>query len=112
MNKIQITQVIGLFGLVILTIVGIHLYRDTMLQNTDETFAVFVEPNVGVGITQKKFKFQTRSGELVEASVVYKESIDVGDTVWIEYSIENPSVIKVLDLNYKKYRSSFRKRAK
>jgi len=96
MDRIEKKQVIGLLSVVIIAILSIYFYRHLMLKNTEETFAVFVEKNVGVGITQKKFSFKTIENEIVISSVVYSRKINIGDTVWIEYSISNPNVIRVL----------------
>lgn len=103
MNKIQKTQLIGLLTFIVVTISGIYIYKYFMLSDTNETFAIFKGRNVGVGITQKYFEYKTDNGKLVKASVVYKEELEEGDTVWIEYSILNPSVIRVLDKDYSKH---------
>lgn len=101
--KIKNGNLIGLVLSVIIIIAGINLYRYFMLKKTEETYAVFIERNIGVGITQKYFKFQTKDKEKVIASIVYRNKIEIGDTVWIEYSISNPKVIKVIDKDYKKH---------
>lgn len=72
-----------------------------MLRNTKETFAVFVEYNIGGGVTQKYFSFKTENGEEYKSSVVYTEKLNIGDTVWIEYSLSNPKVIRVIDKDFR-----------
>lgn len=95
MTKLEKKQVIGLLSCLILAVFCIYLYRYTMLKDTKKTCAVFVEYNIGGGNTQKVFKFNLRN-EIIRAFVTYTESIKIGDTVCIEYSIQNPEVIKVI----------------
>lgn len=103
MNKVRNRNVIWLLLTIFIVIIGIHLYRFKMLKETNKTFAVFVEYNIGGGNTQKFFTFQTASNEKIKAAVTFTEKLEIGDTVWIEYSLSYPKVIKVIDKDYKKY---------
>lgn len=101
--KIKNRNLIGLVLSVIIAIAGINLYEYVMLKKTKETYAVYIERNIGVGITQKYFKFLTKERKEVITSIVYSNKVDIGDTVWIEYAVSNPKIIKVIDKDYKKY---------
>ena len=74
-----------------------------MFKNTSETYAVFTEYNIGVGVTQKYFKFKTKQGKECKSSVVYVDNLNIGDTVWIKYSIDDTQIIEVLDKDYKRH---------
>lgn len=96
-------QVIGILISLSIIILSVYLYKSFTLRNGKETFAIFVEKNIGVGITQKYFEYKLPNGEVVKASVVYNEDIEIGDTVWVKYSTSNPQIITVIDKNYKRH---------
>lgn len=97
MRKAEKIQIFGLVGSLILVMALLHFYRNWSLQKTERAVGVFVEYNIGVGITQKYFKFKMKNGQEHKSSVVYTESLEIGDSVLLEYSISDPNIIKVLD---------------
>jgi hypothetical protein len=103
LKKTEKIQLIGLLAALVLIIAGIHIYKFIALRNTEETFAVYTESNIGVGVTQKYFSFKTLKGKEFKSSVVFTEKLNIGDTVWIEYSTFDEDVIEVIDIDYKKH---------
>ncbi len=98
MSKKEIFTFFGLLSFVLCLIFGRHLYRKYNLLKTKKTYAIYVEKNVGVGITQKYFLFSLENGKKQKSSALFSQELDIGDTVWINYSIENPNVIEVIDI--------------
>jgi hypothetical protein len=98
----------NIYGLLIsvLFIIGIaELYRTYSLEKTKNTFAVFVGYKGGVGNANKFFSYFNEIENLkIETFTSYhNEELEISDTVWIKYSIKDPNVIEVVDIDYKKY---------
>jgi hypothetical protein len=98
-EKGDLKQIIGLV-LGIASIFGLmYLYRFWAIKDYIETTAVYVDN----GRSQKRFEFTLENGAKNEAWADFKPKLDIGDTVWIQYSTFNSDVIEVIDLDYKKH---------
>ncbi len=77
-------------------------YRGRKLKEYEETFAVFDGISRVIGSTRGVYIFKTKSGALVETEISYNK-LNKGDTIWIKYSIDDPTVAELVDKDYSKY---------
>ena len=103
MNKEDKNQIFGAVFIVAITIAGYFSYRYFHLRKRAETYGVYVRDNNLASSPLKYFKYKTETGVIYEAPNGYNRYLNIGDTVWIKYSITDPMVIEVLDKDYLKY---------
>lgn len=105
MNLKQNRNIYGLL-VSVLVIIGIsELYQAYALGNSKNTFAVFVGYKGGVGNANKFFTYYNEIENVkIETFTTYHNGeLKILDTIWIKYSISDPNIIEVIDLDYKKY---------
>ena len=98
----------NIYGLLvsIFIIIGItELYRTFSLEKSKNTFAVFVGYKGGVGNANKFFTYfnEIDKTKIETFTSYHNEELEIFDTVWIKYSIKDPNVIEVVDIDYRKY---------
>ena len=105
-------NVFGLLMFFIVLILCNEIYRNHLLKETKNTFAISTGRKGGVGNAEEYFlyfnKLENRNIE-INCKTNFKTIIEIGDTVWIKYSIKDPKIIEVIDLDYKKYIRALKK---
>lgn len=100
-------RVLGVFIIVLLYRFFESRHEDELLKKSDETTAILTLIRDGKSVRDSasgKYKYIVKG-----KSYVYEENrnfndLQIGDTILIEYAIEDPSVAKVVDKYYmKKY---------
>lgn len=103
LTKRDLRLVLGMLTLFISLFLFEKFYRSNKLKKSEETYAIFIGYNGGVGNSKPDFRFISSSGKVIEASIDFDGKLDFCDTVWIKYSISDPSIAEVIDTDYKKY---------
>ncbi len=103
MNSIEKKAVLGISIFIVLFILSILFYRKFYLKNHHNTFAIYMGTEGSAWGRTRIIKFKTQNGIFVKAEVNYENNLNIGDTVWIKYSIEKPEIAEIIDRDYKKY---------
>lgn len=75
-------------------------YRTSKLKNTQETWAIYISNSNTVGISGARFFFLNEKGKRINVLMNKSVKYDVGDTVWIKYSLYDNTVAEVIDPYY------------
>lgn len=94
---------LGILGFMVFFIASISIYRYYSLRDCYCTFATYNGvKGSGVG-SRNTILFKDYKDKSYEAEISMDVDIKIGDTIWIKYSKNDPTVVEVLDLNYKKH---------
>jgi hypothetical protein len=94
---------IGIALLIFAIVMTLVIYEKFALNNCYYTYAIY-KGTEGSGVAiNNVITFNTIDGIKTKAKIYYSGKYEVGDTVWIKYSIRDHSVAEVIDTDYKKY---------
>jgi hypothetical protein len=78
-------------------------YKYFALSNSKDTTAVYIGTKGSAWAKSRIITFKTEDGVTKKAELNTDVKIDVGDTIWIKYSIDYPNLVELIDTDYKKY---------
>ncbi|MBU3661318.1 MAG: hypothetical protein FGM14_15725 [Flavobacteriales bacterium] len=101
-NKEDKFAIIGMLFLITFMWSVYIIYRHFTLKNCYCTIAIY-NGLKGSGAGIKNTVYFNAKKRKIEAEIPIDLDIKKGDTIWIKYSKFDPTVVEVIDLNYKKH---------
>lgn len=103
MNSIEKKGIIGMVILISTFLVGPLLYRSYFLNKHQFTYAIYKGTEGSAWGKSQIVEFEIKNGDKIRAEIYHTDGLKVGDTIWVKYAIQKPTIVEVVDKEYKNH---------